>query len=76
MRKTFLYRLYPTHGQETKLEASLNACRWAYNKTLETRQKSWEERQETISLYDTHSFLIQWKKDNPDLMNEIGRAHV
>ena len=74
MRKTFLYRLHPTHGQKTKLEAFLNACRWTYNKTLETRKEAWEKRQESVSLYDANHFLPQWKEDNPDLTNAFSQC--
>jgi len=74
MRKTFLYRLCPTNGQKTKLKASLDACRWTYNKTLEIRKKAWEERQESVSLYDTNHFLLQWKEDNPNLINAFSQC--
>ena len=74
MRKTFLYRLCPTNGQKTKLKASLDACRWAYNKTLETRKEAWEKRQEFVSLYDANHFLPQWKEDNPDLTNAFSQC--
>ena len=74
MRKTFLYRLCPTNGQKTKLKASLDACRWTYNKTLEIRKKAWEERRESVSLYNTNHFLPQWKEDNPNLMNAFSQC--
>ena len=74
MRKTFLYRLCPTNGQKTKLKASLDACRWAYNKTLETRKEAWEKRQESVSLYDANHFLPQWREDNPNLTNAFSQC--
>ena len=69
MRKTFKYRLYPTKKQKRLLQASLDACRWVYNKTLEIRKDTYEEKQESLSLYDTNNFLVQWKKDRPELTN-------
>ena len=37
MLKTFQYRLYPTKAQETKMNATLDECRWLYNHLLEER---------------------------------------
>ena len=69
LNKTYKYRLYPTTTQKRALQASLDACRWAYNKTLEIRKEAWGKEQKSLSLYDTNRLLIQWKKDNPDLNN-------
>lgn len=69
MRKTFKYRLYPTKKQKRLLQASLDACRWVYNKTLEVRKDTYEKKQESLSLYDTNNLLVPWKKDRPKLTN-------
>lgn len=49
------------------LETSLELCRWVYNETLAMRKTSWDDNQETISLYSTNKELTQWKKDKPEL---------
>ena len=67
MRKSFKYRLSPTKVQRTQLKATLEVCRQVYNETLALRQRAWQERQESLSLYDTHRILTGWKKDNPHL---------
>ena len=69
MRKTFKFRLYPMAKQKKALQLSLDACRWVYNKTLETRKTAWVERQESVSLYDTSNLIVQWKTENPNLVN-------
>jgi len=69
MHKTFKYRLSPTKKQKHALQASLDACRWVYNETLAIRKNTWEEKQESLSLYDTNNLLVPWKKDNPELVN-------
>lgn len=74
MRKTYKYRLYPTSKQKKALQLSLDACRWTYNKTLETRKQAWEERQESISRYDTSNLLTAWKKENPALDNAYSQC--
>lgn len=50
------------------MQKSLNACRWVYNKALETRKEAWEQRQESISRYDTVNMIPTWKVDN-DFLN-------
>ena len=67
MRKSFQFRLNPTHHQSTLLNQTLETCRWVYNETLETRKNAWEQEQKSVSLYDTNKFLTSWKKDKPEL---------
>lgn len=74
MRKTFKYRLFPTVKQKKSLQLSLDACRWAYNKTLEIRKQAWEERKESLSRYDTSNLLTQWKQDNQFLDNAYSQC--
>jgi len=63
MRKTFKYRLYPSKSQRTALQGILDACRWVYNKTLEVRRDTWDERKESLSRYDTNKLLTAWKQE-------------
>jgi IS605 OrfB family transposase len=56
MRKTFKYRLYPTK-QQRLLDAQLEECRWLYNHLLSQRRDAWEQRQESIRLYDQQATL-------------------
>lgn len=67
MRKTFKFRLCPTHKQRTLLGNALELCRWVYNETLATRKAAWEREQRTVSLYDSNKLLTGWKKDKPEL---------
>jgi putative transposase len=67
MRKTFRFRLNPTHHQRTLLDNTLELCRWVYNETLATRKNAWEQEQKSISLYNTNKLLTTWKKDKPEL---------
>ena len=72
--KTFKYRLYPTPGQRTKMQTILDCCRWVYNKTLETRRDAWQERQESLSLYDTCKMLPGWKEEHSWLKSGHAQA--
>lgn len=68
MRKTYQFRINPTHHQLTLLNKMLELCRWVYNETLAVRKNSWEKEKTFISLYDTHKFLLIWKKEKPELL--------
>jgi putative transposase len=67
MRKTFTYRLYPTHEQRRLLDQHLEECRWLYNRLLEERKTAWEQRQESVRLYDQHARLPALKAERPTL---------
>lgn len=67
MRKTFKYRLYPNKQQCRLLEQQLEECRWLYNRLLEERKTAWEQRQESVRLYDQHAMLPALKAERPSL---------
>lgn len=67
MRKTFKYRLYLTKGQRRILEQQLEECRWVYNETLAARKKAYQDRGESLRLYDTQAALPVWKLTRPAL---------
>jgi putative transposase len=57
MLKTFKYRLYPSKRQERLLNSHLEECRWLHNYFLGQRKQAWEDRQETIRLFDQSAEL-------------------
>src|SRR5258707_13818184 len=65
VRKTFRYRLYPNKEQQRLLERQLEECRWLYNHLLPERRDAWEQRQESVRLYDQHATLPPRKADRP-----------
>ena len=67
MLKTFKYRLYPKRSQETKLNETLDICRFVYNKTLEIRKDAWETEHKTVSYFQTAKLLSPWKEQDPSL---------
>jgi len=71
MRKTFMFRLYPTRQQISLLSDTLELCRWVYNETLATRKNAWEQEHKSLSLYATNKLLTGWKQAQP----ELGRVH-
>jgi putative transposase len=67
--KTFKYRLQPSKSQRTKLNRTLELCRWVFNETLATRKNSWEREKKTLSLYDMNRLLTLWKQEHTELKN-------
>jgi putative transposase len=67
VRGNFVYRLYPTKAQTSALRRTLEECRWLYNYLLEQRKTAWEERRETLRLYDQQNALPSLKAERPSL---------
>ena len=67
MRKTFEYRLYPNKQQQRLLYQQLEECRWLYNHLLAERRDAWEQRQESLRLYDQQATLPALKAARPAL---------
>ncbi|HEV8190648.1 MAG TPA: transposase [Ktedonobacterales bacterium] len=67
MHTTFMYRLYPNKQQQRLLEQQLEECRWLYNELLAARRAAWEQRQESLRLYDQQATLPTLKAARPTL---------
>jgi putative transposase len=67
MRKTFKYRIYPTKAQTTTLLRQLDQCRWLYNHLLEQRKVAYDQRAESLSLYDQQATFVALKDEHPAL---------
>jgi putative transposase len=67
MLKACKFRIYPTKSQKTKMEQTLDLCRWTYNKTLEIRKTAWENEGKSLNKYETNNMLPEWKEDKPEL---------
>ena len=67
MLKAYKFRIYPTKSQTTKMEQTLDLCRWTYNKTLEIHKNAWEKEGKSLSKYETNNMLPEWKDDKPEL---------
>lgn len=51
MRKMYEYRIYPTKKQQTKLNETLEECRWLYNHLLAKRKETYEQTGKSLTLY-------------------------
>ena len=69
MRKTFKFRIFPTHKQITILNQTLNNCCWLYNYLLEQRKDSWATEQKNISRFKQQKAFKQLKQEHWFLKN-------
>jgi putative transposase len=74
MHKVYKFRLYPTKAQTTTLERTLELCRMTFNETLAYRKDMYEQEHVTVSNYESHNLLPQWKKEYPDLKNVFSQT--
>jgi len=67
MHKSFKYRIYPTKSQRSRMERTLDLCRWVYNQTLAYRKNAWEQDNKSVSKFETYNKLPEWKVEKPEL---------
>ncbi len=67
MRKMFQYRIYPTKKQATRLNETLEECRWLYNHLLAKRKEVYEQDGLSLSLYQQQATLPLLKTERLSL---------
>jgi putative transposase len=67
VRKTYVYRLYPTKRQRTLLRHTLEECRWLYNHLLEERKTTYEQTGQGLTRYQQQATLPALKQERPSL---------
>jgi putative transposase len=67
MHKMFQYRLYPTKKQGTKLNETLEECRWLYNHLLAMRKETYEQTGKGLTLYQQLNTFPLLKQERPAL---------
>jgi IS605 OrfB family transposase len=67
MRKRFLYRIFPTKKQTTKLNETLEECRWLYIHLLARRQTTYELTGKGLSCYGQQAMYPLLKQARPSL---------
>jgi putative transposase len=64
MLRAYKYRLWTNTNQERELGIMLETHRRLYNSALAQRKESWEERQESVSVYDQKKILTAARKED------------
>jgi putative transposase len=67
MKKTVVYRIYPTKKQLHRLEATLEECRWLYNHLLEARKTAYEQHGKSVSCSSQQATYPMLKEQRPSL---------
>ena len=60
--RAYKFRIYPNAEQRVLLAKHFGCCRFVYNYFLETREKAYKERNERISLFETHHMVAEMRK--------------
>lgn len=71
MIRSYKYRIYPSHAQETLLENWLNLCCELYNAGLQERRDAYRIARKTIAYKDQQNQLPEIKPIRP----ELGMVH-
>ncbi|HLH63313.1 MAG TPA: RNA-guided endonuclease TnpB family protein [Ktedonobacteraceae bacterium] len=61
------YRIYPTKKQNTRLQETLDECRWLYNHLLQKRKETYEQTGTNLRLYQQHATFPILKAERPSL---------
>ncbi|HKZ39971.1 MAG TPA: RNA-guided endonuclease TnpB family protein [Candidatus Hodarchaeales archaeon] len=67
MVKAFKYRIYPKKSQQSRLNQTLDECRWLYNHLLEQRKTEWEAHQHSLSCFEQQRMYTTLKTERPSL---------
>ncbi len=67
MRKSFKFRVFPTHAQVTKLEATLDICRELYNAGLQERRDAYRLERKSMRYVEQANQLPDIKKIRQDV---------
>src|ERR1019366_8233086 len=67
MHKTYMFRLYPTPAQETRLLQALDTCRAVYNSMVNWRKHDYERFGKAPNYYEQKKALPVWKRSHPEL---------
>jgi len=63
-----------TAQQQRLLDTQLEERRWLYNPLLAERRAAWEQRQESLRLYDPQAALPARKAERPTLTGVMRRS--
>ncbi|MXY69773.1 MAG: IS200/IS605 family element transposase accessory protein TnpB [Acidobacteriia bacterium] len=68
---TYLIRLKSSPTGYALMESILGRLNWLYNQALERRKTAYQEREESLSLYDQYRWLTQLRAANEHGLGEI-----
>ncbi|HYX09384.1 MAG TPA: IS200/IS605 family element RNA-guided endonuclease TnpB [Bacteroidales bacterium] len=63
IHKSYKFRIYPTKEQESLLSKHFGACRFVFNRYLNSRKETYLEEKKSLNYYDNANDLTVLKKD-------------
>jgi len=57
VKRNYKFRLSPKGGNLTRLQETLNTCRFVYNQLLEKRNKHYEKTKKTLTCFDCNNLI-------------------
>ena len=70
MERAYQFRIYPNATQREQMERTFGACRWVYNRCLETKMAEYEATGRSSSVYDLQKMIPGWKKGDAPWLAE------
>ncbi len=67
MLKNFKFRIYPTNKQSSRLNSTLEECRWLFNHLLGERKQAWETEQRNLTCFEQQATFPILKEQRPTL---------
>jgi hypothetical protein len=61
--KSYKFRIYPTKEQESLLSKHFGACRFVFNRYLNSRKETYLEEKKSLNYYDNANDLTKLKKE-------------
>lgn len=65
VNRNYKYRLSPKGGNLTRLNQTLNTCRYVYNQLLDARNKHYEKTKKTLTHFDCCKLIKEMDLKNP-----------
>ena|ERR1035437_4334737 len=65
VKRNYKFRLSPKGGNVTRLQETLNTCRFVYNQILEKRNVHWEKTKKTLSCFDCQKLIKDMELNTP-----------
>lgn len=57
VKRNYKFRLSPKGGTLTRLDQTLDTCRYVYNQLLEARNTSWKEHKKSLTCFDCNNLI-------------------
>jgi len=71
IERAYKARLYPNKEQRESIERTFGCCRYVWNRSLEAKQKAYEETGKSPSSFELCKQLTKWKQSDAPWLYEV-----